>query len=136
MAFHHALTDPVTIHEEKHARDALFGTILQYQGDRTARPVQGHLGAVAIAIDEGDEEVTLGQTELSAAYLSVTGVLTAAVRIIVPNAWGPVVVSNETTGAFTVTVSTEDGTGVPVTQEKRCLLMADDTNVVRCAPEV
>ena len=68
-------------------------------------------------------------------YIEVTGALTGDRNLIVP-ANGQWSIFNNTTGAYTLTVKTSSGSGVVVGQTKRCILIADGTNVVRLTPDV
>lgn len=75
--------------------------------------------------------VTLTDVEAASTVIRLTGTLTANVQVIVPTT--PVrayVVSNATTGAFTVTVKTAAGTGVVVPQTKNRYVAVDNGNVV------
>lgn len=83
-------------------------------------------------VTTADVTVTLSAR---ADYIEVTGALTGNRNLIVP-ANGQWSIFNNTTGAFTLTVKTASGTGVEVGQTKRCILIADGTNVVRLTPEV
>ena len=83
-------------------------------------------------VTTADVTVTLSAR---ADYIEVTGALTGNRNLIVP-ANGQWSIFNSTTGAFTLTVKTASGTGVAVGQTKRCILIADGTNVVRLTPDV
>lgn len=83
-------------------------------------------------VTTADVTVTLSAR---ADYIEVTGALTGNRNLIVP-ANGQWSIFNNTTGGFTLTVKTASGTGVAVGQTKRCILIADGTNVVRLTPDV
>jgi hypothetical protein len=83
-------------------------------------------------VTTADVTVTLSAR---ADYIEVNGALTGNRNLIVP-ANGQWSIFNNTTGAFTLTVKTASGTGVAVGQTKRCILIADGTNVVRLTPDV
>lgn len=83
-------------------------------------------------VTTADVTVTLSAR---ADYIEVTGALTGNRNLIVP-ANGQWSIFNNTMGAFTLTVKTASGTGVAVGQTKRCILIADGTNVVRLTPDV
>lgn len=83
-------------------------------------------------VTTADVTVTLSSR---ADYIEVNGALTENRNLIVP-ANGQWSIFNNTTGAFTLTVKTASGTGVAVGQTKRCILIADGTNVVRVTPDV
>ena len=82
----------------------------------------------------GSVTTTGGSTTLSAAQYAVpvilvTGALTSAATLVLPNT-GIWMVSNRTTGAFTLTVKTAAGTGVAIDQGYSQEVVADGTNVV------
>lgn len=87
--------------------------------------VGGYLG---VAVTGGT--YTLTDVEASNPVLAFTGTLTANQIVVLPTTvkrlWA---VSNNTTGAFTLTVKTAAGTGVTVAQGKRNLVYTDGTNV-------
>ena len=83
-------------------------------------------------VTTADVTVTLSAR---ADYIEVTGALTGNRNLIVP-ANGQWSIFNNTTGAYTLTVKTSSGSGVVVGQTKRCILIADGTNVVRLTPDV
>lgn len=68
--------------------------------------------------------------------LALDGSLTANVNVIVPSKSKLYVVTNDTTGAFTVTIKTSAGTGVVIAQGERALVYCDGTNVVGVTPAV
>lgn len=87
------------------------------------------IGTLSKAITTAD--VTLTATEASNAFIKATGALTANRAMILPAAQGHVIAfENSTTGAYTLTVKTEAGTGIAVAQGERVLLFCDGTNVV------
>lgn len=85
-------------------------------------------GYIAKAVTGGT--VTLTAAEASNVALKLSGTLTSNLLVVVPTtvprAW---IISNETTGAFTVTVKTAAGTGVLVSQGKRNFVYTDGVNV-------
>jgi hypothetical protein len=78
----------------------------------------------------GSSNVTLTQAQYAAAIINLTGAITANIQVIVPTASNAWIVSNNTSGAFTVTVKTSAGTGIAVTQGKSIDLYCDGTNVL------
>ena len=94
-------------------------------------PVGMFLRAIE-TVTTADVTVTLSAR---ADYIEVTGALTGDRNLIVP-ANGQWSIFNNTTGAYTLTVKTSSGSGVVVGQTKRCILIADGTNVVRLTPDV
>lgn len=77
---------------------------------------------------------TLAQAQYSAPVLLVTGALTSNAVLIYPNS-RVMTVSNNTTGAFSLTVRTAAGTGVVVPQGFCRYLIANGVNVVRGSNE-
>lgn len=63
-------------------------------------------------------------------YIELTGTLTAARNLIVPNNRKLYFIFNNTTGGFAVTVKTSAGTGVSVASTSKVILVCDGTNVV------
>ena len=103
--------------------------------NNTTDPDNGGAGWISLAF-EGLQSVAMSSTSvtlttLQAAYpiIKVTGVLTANSTLIVPNQIGQWIISNQTTGSFTLTVKTAAGTGVVVTQATSQVVYSDATNV-------
>lgn len=92
--------------------------------------VQQATGGVLSKSVAGGANVTLTAAEAGNAILDLTGALLADIAVIVPTSptrgW---TVRNRTTGAFTITIKTAAGTGVPVTQGKQSIVYTDGTNV-------
>lgn len=78
----------------------------------------------------GGSNVTLTATQARTGQLVLTGAITANINVIVPTTPRMYVVTNNTTGAFTVTVKTAAGTGVAVAQTASVILVSNGTNVV------
>src|SRR3990170_4781623 len=78
----------------------------------------------------GGLDVTLTSTETSNKIIQLVGLLTANINVIVPNVASIYWIFNNTTGAFTVTIKTAAGTGIPITQGTRAMLLCDAVNVV------
>ena len=74
---------------------------------------------------------TVTLTPLQSAYpiIKVTGTLTANATVNIPAAVGEWIISNQTTGAFTLTVKTPSGTGVVVAPSSSQFLWGDGTNI-------
>jgi len=70
-------------------------------------------------------------TAIQSAYpiVVITGTLTANSTVIVPNQIGEWIFSNQTTGAYTLTVKTAAGTGVNITQGSSQYCWSDATNI-------
>lgn len=73
---------------------------------------------------------TLSGSELNRIAYSFTGVLTGDRQIVVPATVQQYWVTNNTTGAHTLTVKTALGTGVVVNQGQSAIMYCDSTNVV------
>lgn len=78
----------------------------------------------------GSGNYVLSGSELNRIAYQFTGVLTGNRNVIVPNTVQQYWVTNDTTGAYTLTVKTATGTGVAVPQGARAITYCDGTNVV------
>lgn len=78
----------------------------------------------------GTGDYTLTGAELNRIAYQFTGILTGNRNIIVPATVQQYWVTNDTTGAFTLTVKTAAGTGVAVTQGGAAILYCNGTDVV------
>ncbi len=78
----------------------------------------------------GSGDFTLAGADLNRIAYNLTGLLTGNRNLIVPTAVQQYWITNNTTGAFTVTVKTALGTGIIVTQGTAAILYCDGTNVV------
>lgn len=78
----------------------------------------------------GSGNYTLSGFELNRIAYNLTGVLTGNRDIIVPATLQQYWVTNNTTGAYTLTVKTASGTGPSVPQNGAAILYCDGTNVV------
>ena len=84
-----------------------------------------------VSIDvAGTGNYTLAGSELNRVAYNFTGVLTGNRNIIVPGTVQQYWVSNQTTGAYTLTVKTAAGTGVSVAAGSRGIFYCDGTDVV------
>ena len=87
-------------------------------------------GMTSKAVTTGSYILT--PSEYGKRILQFTGVLVANVTAIVPNLAGQQwTVIDSTTGAFTVTVKTNGGTGIALTHAKTCILICDGTNILQ-----
>jgi hypothetical protein len=68
--------------------------------------------------------------EARSAMLKFTGTLTTNIEVVCPTRTKAYLVSNETSGAYTVTLKTSGGTGIAVAQGSKALLYCDGTNVL------
>jgi len=103
-------------------------------GDRSGKIantkfVQDTINSVTAKDVSGGSNVTLTAAEAGAGVLKLTGAITANIAVIVPNTARKWVVSNQTTGAFTLTVKTAAGAGVVVTQGRDTQVWCDATDV-------
>lgn len=78
----------------------------------------------------GTGNYTLSGAELNRIAYQFTGILTGNRSIIVPNTVQQYWVTNDTTGAFTLTVKTAAGTGIAVTQGGAAIVYSNGTDVV------
>lgn len=104
-------------------------------GDRTAKIpntqfVQDTVNGIATVNVAGNTNVTLTAAQYGAGILNFTGALTGNIAVIVPASSKGWIVSNNTSGAYTLTLKTAAGTGVAITQGRNTLLWCDATNVV------
>lgn len=74
---------------------------------------------------------TLTEDLWSAKLLTITGVLTANMSIVLPNNFPLTAVANATTGAFTLTFKTAAGTGIVIAQGAASMLSGDGTNIIK-----
>ena len=77
----------------------------------------------------GSADVVLAAKEANVAQLVLTGALTGNINVIVPAVAGQWTVKNNTTGAFTLALKTQNGVGVVVPQGVALQLVCDGTNV-------
>lgn len=78
----------------------------------------------------GSANVTLSTAQASNFIQRYFGTLTGNIDVIVPDAVQPYIVFNDTSGAFTLTVTTASGTGVLVTQGQTVWIYCDGTDVL------
>jgi hypothetical protein len=88
-----------------------------------------------LSVAQGDAELTLTSTDGASdqarnAVVNLTGAMTGAQNVIVPDANKLYLIKNSTTGGFAVTVKTSAGTGVTVPAGTARWVYADGTNVV------
>jgi hypothetical protein len=88
-----------------------------------------------LSVAQGDAELTLTSTDGASdqarnAVVNLTGAMTSAQNVIVPDANKLYLIKNSTTGGFAVTVKTASGTGVAVPPGSSRWVYADGTNVV------
>jgi hypothetical protein len=88
-----------------------------------------------LSVSQGDAELTLTSTDGASdqarnAVVNLTGAMTSAQNVVVPDANKLYLIKNSTTGGFSVTVKTASGTGVAVPPGSSRWVYADGTNVV------
>jgi hypothetical protein len=88
-----------------------------------------------LSVSQGDAELTLTSTDGASdqarnAVVNLTGAMTSAQNVVVPDANKLYLIKNSTTGGFAVTVKTASGTGVAVPPGSSRWVYADGTNVV------
>jgi hypothetical protein len=86
-------------------------------------------GVVSVPVG-GNANVTLTPAQYGNGIILLTGVLTGAISVILPSQGGTYVVSNQTTGAFSLNLSTGSGTTALVPQGQSVVAYCDGTNVV------
>lgn len=87
-----------------------------------------------ISIDvSGTGDYTLAGVQLNRIAYNLTGTLTGNRDIIVPATIQQYWVQNNTTGAFTLTVTTENGSGVTIPQGDSAIVFCDGTDVINAA---
>src|SRR5258708_8879267 len=79
----------------------------------------------------GGANVALTQSQYGVPIINLTGLITANIAVIFPTQSGIWIVSNNTTGAFSVTCRTSGGTGVTVAQGKSSGIYGDGTNIYK-----
>lgn len=92
--------------------------------------LQQNIGGALSKSVAGGSDVTLSAAEANYGIIVLTGALTANINVIVPTASMQWTFRNSTTGAYTVTVKTSGGTGVPVKQGSQSPLFCDGVNVL------
>lgn len=78
----------------------------------------------------GGADVTLTSSEQSNKLIRLTGLITANINVIVATTPDFFVITNATTGAFTITVKTAAGTGVLASAALSRTMICDGTNVL------
>lgn len=78
----------------------------------------------------GSSDVTLTTAEANNNIIEFTGILTGNINVIFPVTVKNYFITNNTTGAFSLTCKTAAGTGVAVPQSQRRVLTVDGTNMV------
>ena len=94
------------------------------------QPAESAFDFISINLAGQSSPYTLSGAELNRITYQFSGLLTANMQIIVPATVQQYWVSNNTTGAYTLTVKTAAGTGVSIAQNARSILYCNGTNVV------
>lgn len=83
----------------------------------------------------GNVDVNLTTDESYKHTIILTGALTGNINVILTPLTKQWVITNSTSGAFTLTVKTKSGTGVTIAQGKSAIVYSDGTNIVRATPD-
>lgn len=92
--------------------------------------LQKNIGAALSKSVAGGVDVMLSAAEANNAIITLTGLLTANINVIVPTSSFKWKINNQTTGAYALTVKTAAGTGVQLLQGFGYELYCDGTNVL------
>lgn len=106
------------------------GSVITSYVDKRAWGERFQRSRVSIAVGGGAGTTVLTRDQAACDIIEFTGVLTGNRTIEVPAVPWPWIVYNNTSGAFTLTVKTNAGTGIAVPQGKRQVLYCDGTDVV------
>lgn len=90
---------------------------------------QGLVNGISTINCAGSANVVLTAAQAGVNVLELVGALTGNIAVIVPTPPGNWIVSNQTTGAYTVTVKTASGNGIVVAQGYSNELWSDGANV-------
>ena len=97
------------------------------------------IGAATVAMADANQTITTPDGLTGSGrkvYLTCTGALTANRNLVVPTANKNYVVTNSTTGGFSIVVKTTAGTGITVGPALKRYVYADGTNVVEAINSV
>lgn len=78
--------------------------------------IDNNLGGTLNKSVAGAVDITLSSSEAENLNYNLTGALTGNINVIWPTGAGLYIVTNSTTGSFTLTVKPTGGTGVPISQ--------------------
>jgi hypothetical protein len=78
----------------------------------------------------GSSNVTLTQAQYGNGVITLTGALTGNISVILPTQTGAWTVSNQSSGAYSITLKTASGTGVVVAQGYNTEIYGDGTNIL------
>ena len=84
----------------------------------------------------GGANVTLTDVEAQQAVHEYTGTLTANIDVVIPSESKIYFAFNNTSGAFTLTVTTTGGSGTAITQGDKVILVCDGTDTVAWTAEL
>lgn len=87
--------------------------------------IDSNLGGRLSKSVDGNTNVTITDTEAKNLYQTLTGVLTGNIQYIVPKRGSFYLITNSTTGAFTITVIQASGTGVVIPQGSTALVFVN-----------
>ena len=101
-----------------------LGTLIEQAISGYVTQTISDAGDTPIAIPNGASGVARNM------YIELTGAITAARNLVVPNNRKLYFIFNNTTGGFNVTVKTSAGTGIAVSPASKVILVCDGTNIV------
>ena len=113
-----------------------WGELLNDTLDRIDEAIAG---VTTVATTGGNYILTVNDYDADEArqpVLKVTGTLVMDATIVIPQGTRRLLVSNETSGAFDVTISTGSGTDIVVAQGSRQELLVNVANVEAAGPAV
>lgn len=122
-----ALSQTVRFDTNQNLTSGQMATARSNIGATTAADVGMGLLSKSVA---GGVDVVLSTAEAANLFYEFTGALTANINVVVPVNVRQFFVRNATTGAYTLTVKTPNGTGIKVLQGTRMHLECDGTNVL------
>jgi hypothetical protein len=96
----------------------------------TTNFVERRTSSVSVSIG-GGVDATLGINVAVRQYITLTGVLTASINVILPTVARWWIINDQTTGAFTTTIKYATGTGITIPLSKGSILLyGDGTNIL------
>ena len=113
-----------------------MSALLQSNEATPATSANNLIGGYLAKSVAGGANVTLSDLECQHAHLEFTGALTANINVVVTDDEKGYWVYNNTSGAFTLTVKTNAGSGYAITQSKKAYLICDGTDVEQWGAEL
>lgn len=87
--------------------------------------IDANLGGRLSVDCSGNSNITISDTQAKNLYHTLTGLLTGSIQYIVPTRGSFYIITNSTTGAFSVTVIQASGTGVVIPQGSTALVFVN-----------